>query len=184
MTDINRRSEVKRRLKRVEETAAELAELTNNDLKTFPGNDEMKKEILVIRDLKGGARKRQVKHLAKLMRQSEEPLDAIYDFLEKRKGSQQKSSQLLHEAEHLRDAIINEAIADFDDCRKQQQEWEPDWNSPVMQDALRRYPAFDEEAARKAAYQYVRSRNRTHYRELFRITKAAMEQEEIKRRLA
>lgn len=184
MTDIISRSEVKRRLKRVEDTAAELAELTNNDLKTFPGNDEMKKEILVIRDLKGGARKRQIKHLAKLMRQEEGPLDAIYDFLEQRKGSQQKSSQLLHEAEHLRDAIINEAIADYDNCRQQHLDWEPDWQSTVIDAALRQYPSFDQEAARKAAFQYVRSRNRTHYRELFRITKAAMEQEEIRRRLA
>lgn len=184
MTEIISRSEVKRRLKRIEDTAAELAELTNSDLKLFPGNDEMKREILVIRDLKGGARKRQVKHLAKLMRQAEEPLDAIYDFLEQRKGSQQKSSQLLHEAEHLRDAIINEAIADYDNCRQQHLDWEPDWQSTVIDAALRQYPSLDQEAARKAAFQYVRSRNRTHYRELFRITKAAMEQEEIRRRLA
>jgi ribosome-associated protein len=54
----------------------------------------------------------------------------------------------------------------------------------VIDAALRQYPALDQEAARKAAFQYVRSRNRTHYKELFRITKAAMEQEEIRRRLA
>lgn len=184
MTEIISRSEVKRRLKRIEDTAAELAELTNSDLKAFPGNDEMKKEVLVIRDLKGGARKRQIKHLAKLMRQAEEPLDAIYDFLEQRKGSQQKASQLLHEAEHLRDAIINEAIADYDDCRQQHRDWEPDWDSPVIETALRQYPSLDQDAARKAAYQYVRSRNRAHYKELFRITRAALEQEEIRRRLA
>ena len=43
---------------------------------------------------------------------------------------------------------------------------------------------FDEVGARNAAHQYVRSRNRTYYRELYRIAKAALEQDEIRRRLA
>ncbi len=184
MTEIISRSEVKRRLKRIEDTAGEMAELTNSDLRTFPGNDEMKREIMTIRDLKGGARKRQIKHLAKLMRQQEEGLDAIYDYLQQRKGSQQKADQLLHEAERQRDAIVNEAIADFEECRRLQQQWEPDWKSAVIADVLGRYPAFDEQAARKAAFQYARSRNRAHYKELYRIVRAAMDQEEIRRRLA
>lgn len=182
MTDIISRSEQKRRLKRIEDTAAELADLSNNDLKSFPGSDEIKQEILSIRDLKGGARKRQIKHLAKIMRQ--DSLDAVYDFLEQRKGSQQKTIQLQREAEHLRDAIINEAIADYERCRQQQRDWEPGWPSPVIEATLRQYPGFDEEGARNAAHQYVRSRNRTYYKELFRIAKAALEQEEIRRRMA
>jgi ribosome-associated protein len=182
MTDTISRSEQKRRLKRIEDTAAELADLTNNDLKVFPGSDEIKREILSIRDLKGGARKRQIKHLAKIMR--EDSLDAVYDFLQQRKGSQQKSIQLEHEAEHLRDAIINEAMADQERCRQQQRDWEPGWPSPVIEAARRQYPGFDEVGARNAAHQYVRSRNRTYYRELYRIAKAALEQDEIRRRMA
>ena len=182
MTEIISRSEQKRRLKRIEDTAAELADLTNNDLKVFPGSDEIKQEIVSIRELKGGARKRQIKHLAKIMRQ--DSLDAVYDFLQQRKGSQQKIIQLEHEAEHLRDAIINEAIADYDNCRQLHLDWEPDWPSPAIDGAVKRYPTFDAEAARKVTYQYVRSRNRTLYRELYRITRAALEQDEIRRRLA
>ncbi len=181
MTEIISRSEIKRRLKRVEDTAAELAELTNKDLVKFPGSEEMKQEIVAIRELKGGSRKRQIKHLAKVMRQ--ETLEPIYDFLAERKGSHLKEENVLHEAERLRDTIINEAIEDQNSCRMQHVDWEPDWQSPILDEAVRRYQGLDAEAVRKAAYQYIKTRNKVHYRELFRITKAALDLEEIRKRI-
>ena len=180
MTEIISRSELKRRLKRVEDTAAELAELTNKDLVKFPGSEEMKKEIVSIRELKGGSRKRQIKHLAKVMRQ--EPLEPIYDFLAERKGSNLKEENVFYEAERLRDTIINEAIEDQKSCQMQHIAWEPDWNSPIIADAVERYQGLDEDTVRKAAYQYIKTRNKVHYRELFRITKAALDLEEIRKR--
>ncbi len=180
MTEIISRSEQKRRLKRIEDTAAELAELTNKDLLKFPGSEEIKKEIVAIRELKGGSRKRQIKHLAKVMRQ--EPLEPVYDFLSERKGSHLKEENVLYEAERLRDTIINEAIDDQNNCRMQHIDWEPDWLSPIIADAVQRYQGFDEDAVRKAAYQYIKTRNKVHYRELFRITKAALDLEEIRKR--
>jgi len=180
MTEIISRSEQKRRLKRIEDTAAELAELTNKDLAKFPGSEEMKKEIVAIRELKGGSRKRQIKHLAKIMRQ--EPIEPIDDFLADRKGSHLKEEKIFHEAERLRDTIINEAIEDQDMCRMQHIDWEPDWESPILADVTKRYEGFDEDAARKAAYQYIKTRNKVYYRELFRITKAALDLEEIRKR--
>ena len=180
MTEIISRSEQKRRLKRIEDTAAELAELTNKDLLKFPGSEEIKKEIVVIRDLKGGSRKRQIKHLAKVMRQ--ESLEPIYDFLSERKGSNLREENVHHEAERLRDTIINEAIEDQKICQMQHIAWEPDWESPIISDAVERYQGLDEDAVRKAAYQYIKTRNKVHYRELFRMTKAALDLEEIRKR--
>ena len=58
------RSEQKRLFKQGEALAAELAELSDNDLKKFPGNDDIKKEIIACRGLKTGAKKRQIKYLA------------------------------------------------------------------------------------------------------------------------
>jgi len=180
MTEIISRSEQKRRLKRIEDTAAELAELTNKDLVKFPGSEEIKKEIVAIRELKGGSRKRQIKHLAKVMRQ--EPLEPVYDFLSERKGSKLKEENVLREAERLRDTIINEAVDDQNKCRMQHIDWEPNWESPIIDDAVQRYQGFDEDAVRKVAYQYIKTRNKVHYRELFRITKAALDLEEIRKR--
>lgn len=180
MTEIISRSEQKRRLKRIEDTAAELAELTNKDLVKFPGSEEIKKEIVAIRELKGGSRKRQIKHLAKVLR--EEPIEQIHDFLSERKGSHLKEEHVFHEAERLRDTIINEAIEDQKFCQMQHIVWEPDWESPIIADAVARYQGLEEDAVRKAAYQYVKTRNRMHYRELFRIAKAALDLEEIRKR--
>lgn len=182
MTEIISRSEQKRRLKRIEDTAAEMAELTNKDLAKFPGSEEIKNEIVAIRELKGGSRKRQIKHLAKVMRQ--EALEPIYDFLSERKGSHLQEDNIFHEAERLRDTIINEAIEDQKSCQMQHIDWEPDWESPIIADVVKRYQGLDEETVRKAAYQYVKTRNRVHYRELFRITKAALDLEEIRKRTA
>ena len=176
------RSEQKRRFKRIEDVAEELAELTDKDLKTFPGEIEIKQEIKTIRGLSGGARKRQVKHLAKLLRQGLE-LDAIYDFLNQRKGSQLKEKTQLHEAEHLRDTLINEAMEDYQHCRSLQIEWEPDWQSEILGPAAAKFQGLDEDALRKTIYQYVKSHNKLYYRELFRMVKAAIDQFEMNRRI-
>jgi ribosome-associated protein len=176
------RSEQKRRFKRIEDVAEELAELTDKDLKTFPGESEVREEIKTIRGLSGGARKRQVKHLSKLLRQGLE-LDAIYDFLNKRKGSHLKEKNQLHEAEHLRDTLINEAMEDYQHCRSLQIEWEPDWQSEILGPAAAKYQGLDEDVLRKTIYQYVKSHNKLYYRELFRIIKAAIDQFEMNRRI-
>ena len=176
------RSELKRRFKQIEDVAQELTELTDKDLKKFPGDELVCAEIKIIRALNGGARKRQVKHLAKLLRQGSD-MDAVYDFLSNRKGSQLKVKTQLHEAEHLRDALINEAMADFQHCRSLQREWEPDWKSEIFGPALSKYQGLDEDALRKTVYQYVKSHNRLYYRELFRMVKAAIDNYEQSRRI-
>ncbi len=170
------RSEKKRQFKQTEQVAAELADLTNKDLKNLPCSDELKEEIKATRGLKAGSRKRQVKYLAKVMRQ--EPFEEIYDFLEQRKGSDLKDRKALHEAERVRDAMINEAIESLEECRKEHLHWEMDWPSDEIAAAVDEYPDLSEAELRKGVYSYVRTRNRLHYRELFRMVKAAIDQAE------
>jgi len=182
MTENISRSEVKRQFKQTEQVAAELAGFSDNDLKKLPCSEEMRQEIRSIRGLKGGARKRQVKYLAKLLRQGS--MTEIYDFLEERKGSDLKSKKTLHEAERLRDAIINEAIDSHQRAREEMQEWELDWWSAEIEAVIAHYPELNEGDVRKVTYSYVKTRNRAHYRELFRMIKAAIDQEGLKERLA
>lgn len=181
MTENLSRSEVKRQFKQTEQVAAELADFTDNDLKRLPCSEEIKKEIRAIRGVKGGARKRQVKYLAKLIRM--EPLPEIYDFLEERKGSSLKSKKTFHEAERVRDAIINEAVRSHENTRQEQQDWEMGWFSPEITASVTRYPDLNESEIRKITYSYVKTRNRAHYRELFRMVKAAIDQDELRERL-
>lgn len=167
------RSEQKRLFKQVEELAAELAELSDNDLKKFPGSEAIKTEIKQCRGLKGGARKRQIKYLGKVLRQ--EHLDEVYSFLKDRKGSDLKENQRFHQAERWRDIILNEAMELNDVCRRDQISFEPDYRSDFLPDILAELPSLNETDLRRCAYGYVRTRNKTHYRELFRMIKAAIE---------
>ena len=176
------RSEKKRQFKHTEEIAQQLVELSVTEVKRLPCSEVLKSEIRGASDLKGGARKRQVKYVAKMLRQ--ESREEIYQFLESRKGSQLRSRQQLHEAERLRDALINEAMEDFQRCLAEQLDWEPDWESETVPALLKRFPEINEGDVRKSVYGFVKSRNRMYYRELFRIVKGAMDREEAKRRLS
>lgn len=167
------RSEQKRLFKQVEALAAELAELSDNDLKKFPGNEELKDEVIACRGLKTGARKRQIKYLAKVLRQFS--LEEIYLFLKARKGSDLQKNQIFHQAERWRDVIINDAMEVYDACRRERADFEPDFRSKIIRDAIQELQDIDEKDLRRCAYQYVRTRNKTYYRELFRMIKAAIE---------
>ncbi len=159
----------------------ELAQLSNKDLENFPGSEQVIKEIVSCRDLKGGARKRQVKYLAKVLRQ--QAMDEVYEYLTNVKGSALQENNLLHEAERLRDAVINEALQSYQVSQKEQFKWEPDWESQILDNVVNRFADLNENDVRQTVYQYVRSRNRLHYRQLFRIIKAAIEAEERKKKL-
>lgn len=180
MTEYISRSEQKRRFKQTEDMAVEIAELTDNELKSFPCGDELKQEIRAIRAMKGPAHKRQIKYMARLIRS--EQLEPIYDYLSERKGSLLKGRQREHEAERIRDLLINEAILDQENCRRDQRQWDADWHSEEIPAAVRTYPGLDENEVRKAVNSYVRTRNRLFYRELFRMVKAAMDLAEMKNR--
>ena len=172
------RSEQKRLYKQVEDLARELVELSDNDLKKLPAEDEVKAEIVECRGLKAGARKRQIKYLAKVLRQY--PLDAVLNYLKAKKGSALKQNQLFHEAERWRDVIINEAREYSEHCRKEQLDFEPNFPSHLVAELMSELPCLNEGDLRRCAYQYVRTHNKTHYRELFRMVKAAIDLEERK----
>jgi len=180
MTEIISKSAKKRRFKEEEGAAEELALLSDKELKNLPTEDNVKNEIKNCRGLKGGARKRQIKYLAKIMRTGS--VDEILDFLEDRKGSSLRANKLFHEAERLRDVIVNEAMDQHQLTLQAGQIWEPDWEGQELEAALKRYQ-FDEGDLRKAVFQYVKTRIHNHYREVFRIVKAAVEKEERLRKM-
>lgn len=176
MTEKLSKSEMKRRFKQEEEAALELALLSDKDLKKLEVSEELKKEILQCRSVKGGSRKRQVKYMAKLMR--EESVSDILDFLAARKGSKLKDNKLHHEAERLRDAIITEAIEQQQLCLKDRKSWEPDWVGGEIDDLIVRY-SIDSGDLRRTVHQYVKTRFHNHYKEVFRIVKAALEKDRL-----
>lgn len=176
MADFISRSEMKRIYKQVGELAKEVADLSDKELKNFPGGPVIHEEILATRGLKGGSRNRQIKYLAKVLRQG--PLDEIYLYITRKKGSNLHAKKQFHEAERLRDTLINEAVAIHQEGLSMQIRFEPSWKSSFIPEVLSNYPKLNEKELRQVVYQYVTTHNKEYYRELFRIMKAAVEQKE------
>ena len=78
----------------------------------------------------------------------------------------------------MRDTLINEAVEIHQECLAMQIPFELDWESDFMAEILTQYPHLDETELRRVIHQYVTTRNKVHYRELFRMMKAAVEQKE------
>lgn len=174
------KSERKRRFKQEELAAEQLADLSKSELVKLPVSDRLKDEIKNCSGLKGGARKRQVKYLAKVMR--DEVVDDILEFLADRKGSKIKENRLHREAERLRDLVINEAIEQQKITIHAGIPWEPDWVADEIDELVALY-GFDEGDLRRTVYQYVKSRAYNFYKETFRILKAILEKHEMQRKM-
>ncbi len=179
MTEKISKSAQKRRFKDEESAAAELAMLSDKDLKKMSIGQNVKDEIIRCRGLKDGALKRQVKYLAKVMR--DDSVDDIFSFLAERKGSKLKDTKLHREVERLRDVIINEAIEDQQSCLQDGRIWEPNWSGEELDSFVQHYPV-DEGDLRRTVFQYVKTRLHNHNREVFRIVKAAVEKAEMLRK--
>ncbi|MDR0476629.1 MAG: DUF615 domain-containing protein [Desulfobulbaceae bacterium] len=175
MTEAISKSECKRRCQWQEELAATLVALTDSDLLALPADAETLAAIRDSRPLKGGARKRQIKYLAKLLRERE--VTAIHAFLEEKKGSRLRANQREHQAEHLRDTFVNAAIAAFEESRRAQIPWDGQWHSEALTVFLAAHPRLQAREIGQMAASYAQSRNRLYYRQLFRLIKAAIDLE-------
>lgn len=167
------KSELKRQHKQVEAAAKELAALNDNELGTLQLEPEVVEAVRLCRTLKGGSLKRQVKYAAKLLKQGE--VDELLSRLAQMKGSRLAENKLHHQAERQRDAIINEALDFRDECLQQGVAMEMDWPSETLDLVVEEYVDVDELDLRRSVYQYVKTRNKVHSRELFRVLRAAAE---------
>lgn len=169
------RSEQKRRAKGLEDLAGELIALSANEIKRLPCSEPLRAEILGTATLKGGARKRQMKHIAKEIRQTTD-VETLFTFLAEKKGSKLKEDKRFHELERLRDDIMTEAIEALRDGEDREGLIDAGWQGKLIEQAASQYPSLDQHAITTAAISYARSRKPVFNREAFRLLKAAMEQ--------
>ncbi len=168
------RTEQKRRAKMIEQLARELVELSPAQLAKLPCDDFIREEIILAGPLKGGARKRQTKFVAKELRHSDpEPL---LSFLEESKGSKLKKDREFHELERLRQDILSEAIEAFQKAQTGGIPVDSDWQSKVAATAKETYPGLDLATINQAARRYARIRKPSYGREVFKLLRAAKEQ--------
>jgi len=163
----------------MEQLVHELASLPEREIVALPCDQEIQEEILSAKNLKGGAKKRQLKYATKLLR--DQPVEELYDFLAQKKGSLLKKNREFHELEHFRNLLINETVKLYEDIMNNDgymKEQEPLdlLRESVALDAIVDYlPDIDKALLKNTAIQYARTRNRKFSRELFRILKAAFE---------
>jgi len=173
------KSERKRRAKDMEQLVHELASLPEREIVALPCDQEIQEEIRSAKNLKGGAKKRQLKYATKLLR--DQPVEELYGFLAQKKGSLLKKNREFHELEHFRNLLINEAVQQYEDVMDNNgyiNENKPAdfFSESVALEAIVDYvPDIDKALLKNTAIQYARTRNRKFSRELFRILKAAFE---------
>ncbi len=173
------KSEMKRRAKGIEDLVIELAALPPGEIASLPCEREIREAIGAGKNLKGGGRKRQLKYAAKLLRSK--PVDELYDFLARKKGSVLKAKREFQELEHFRNLLINEAVQLFEEKMpangyvNEDESVEFMHESEILRTIVRQLPEIDREQLKNSAIQFARTRNRKFSRELFRILKAAAE---------
>ena len=173
------RSEQKRRVKGLEDLAAELIKLSTSEIKRLPCDDLIKAEILDTADMKGGCKKRQVKYIAKQIRQSD--FEPLFTFLAEQKGSKLKQNKKFHELERLRDDIMTEAIEAGREAEGRNERLDSSWESELIRVAAHQFPGLDQTAVKTAAINFAKSRKPVFNREIFRLLKAAMDQLQVQR---
>lgn len=171
------RSEHKRQGKTLEVLASELVALSSADIKRLPGDDIIKEEIKNAATMSGGAKKRQIKYIAKCLRQTDS--EPLYSFLDEKKGSKIKQNKLFHELERLRDDIISEGLAALREAESRHDKLDARWESGTIDRAAQQFPGIDQDALKNAATQFIRSRKPSFSREIFRLLKSARDQRQF-----
>lgn len=168
------RSEQKRRVKELEALVHQLVALPGSVQTKAPCSAEVQELIKETGALKGGARKRQIKYITKLLKV--EPADELYDFLTRQRGTALVEKKMLHEVEYLRDTLLNEAIEQRRICAESQADFTEHWSSETIREILKKYPHADGSTMQRLSFLFARTRSIKHSRELFRYLRSVQEQ--------
>jgi len=104
------RTAKKRAVKAVEELAATLLKMADADYRRLPLSGEIARELAQGRTIKShGARKRQLKHLAGLLRRDDESREAAEIFVADLDQSRRQNTADFHHLETLRDRLCDPA---------------------------------------------------------------------------
>lgn len=154
------KSAKKRAAKAVEATAAQLADLPEAEWSKLPAPEDLRREIALARQTKGGgARKRQIKHLAGILRRREDDLESLQAFLDGLHQNQFQEKKDFHFLEELRDRICD-----------------PERSEQALNEVTATLPGVDRKGLSRLASSVHTSKDRKAFREIFRRLKSAWEE--------
>lgn len=150
------RSAQKRSAQAIEDLARTLVELPEGAWRHAPLAEDLARELAQARATREhGARRRQLKHLAGMLRKRPEETGAIQDFLAGVHQDQLAAASAFHELEALRERLCG-----------------PDF-AAALRDLERDFPELDHSAVGRLAAAVRESDDRRAYRELFRRLRQA-----------
>jgi ribosome-associated protein len=145
--------------KAIEELAQRLAEITDSELGKLPKSPELSKEIELARSTRGhSSRKRQIKHLAGVLRGNEEQRLAIEEALDGQSISQRQEAFAFHHLEELRDRLC--AAETFE---------------TALTEVRTSYPHLDDGKLARLARSFREHNDKKAAREIFRRLRKAAE---------
>jgi len=146
------RSAKKREAQAIEEIAQRLADIPEAEWRRIPLSDAVRKEAEQARLIKAhGARKRQVKHLAGVLRRREEEVEELRAFLDGLHEVQLQEKKAFHDLESLRDRLCD-----------------PEGFDAAFVEAGEAFPDIDFEAIKRLARSVHSTGDRKASREIFR----------------
>lgn len=153
------KSAKKRAAKEIEELAKQLAEVSDAAFGRLPVASELREEIRLARSTKAhGARKRQIQHLAAVLRKHEEEAEALRAHLDSLNQVQYQDQKKFHALEELRDRLCA-----ADTC------------PAALEEVGRTLPAADTGALARLAKSVHLSSDKRAAREIFRLLRSAQE---------
>ena len=154
------RSALKRAAKAVEELAERLAELSPSRLARLSPPREIAAELKLVTKAAGhgGARKRQVKHLAGLLRREPDWTETLREFLEGTDARHYQEQQRFHQLEALRDRLCDPAAF-----------------PAALEEARTLFPAVDGDQLSHLSASFRSSGDKRAFREIFQLLKAVSE---------
>lgn len=153
------RTAKKREAKAIEQLAQRLADLTEAEFTKLPESPELSKEIQLARSTRGHSpRKRQIKHLAGLLRGHEEQREEIIAALDGQTVSQRQETLAFHHLEELRDRLCSAATFET-----------------ALAEARRSYPHLDHGKLARLARSVHEHGDKKAARDIFRRLRKAAE---------
>lgn len=158
MDVLKSKSDRKRDADRTEQLVEELLELSPVQLARLPCSEDLRQEIIETQKIKThGARRRQIKHVAKRLRSTEH--QPLIDYLDEVKGSRLKEAREFQELERLRNRICT------------------DETGQALEEISKLLPSVSVEEVSHLAEKYRHTRDRRYSKRIFQILRIAINKE-------
>jgi ribosome-associated protein len=156
------RTRKKQQAKEIEKLADQLAEMPDNQFKQLTISGQLRQEVELARATKGrSSHRRQVKHLAGMLRKQDDELHRLQEQLQHLDQVSRSEKKDFHRLEKLRDRLCE--ASSFDEA---------------FNEMLNFYPQIDRKAISRLARSVHQHNDRRAYREIFKRLRDSEQAEE------